>query len=220
MTSVERRDVLEARKDFHQRLNELYEETLRMGSDLLRIIEKTRLCFLELDRDAADDIIAGDDLFDDYRNRLEEGGLELLARQAPVAIDLRLIIVIMRIAQKFERMADLCEDIAMAVKNIRVDRIHSWIREAIDEMARRAIRLVERAMECFKERNVEMARELDAMDDAVDRLYRGFFKEFDRGREEELEVAVRIVMIARFFERIADHAVDIGEHVRFMVEGK
>lgn len=211
---------MEARKDFHQRLDELYEETLRMGSDLLRTIEKTRLCFLELDRAAADEIIAGDDLFDDYRNRLEEGGLELLALQAPVAIDLRLIIVIMRIAQKFERMADLCEDIAVAVKNIHAVRIHSWIREAIDEMARRAIRLVERAMECFKERNVEMARELDAMDDAVDRLYRGFFKEFDRGREEELEVAVRIVMIARFFERIADHAVDIGEHVRFMVEGK
>jgi phosphate transport system protein len=210
---------LEARKDFHEQLDELYAETLRMGSELLQTMERTRLCFLELDHRAADGIIAGDDVFDAYRNRLEEGGLELLARQAPVAVDLRLIIVIMRIAQKFERMADLCEDIAVAVKNIHADGVRSWMREAIDEMARRAMRLVERAMECFKERNVEMARELDAMDDAVDRLYRGFFKEFDSGREEELEVAVRVVMIARFFERIADHAVDIGEHVRFMVEG-
>jgi len=210
---------LEPRKDFHQRLEELYQETLRMGSDLLGAVEKARFCFLELDHGVADEIIAGDDAFDDYRNRLEEGGLELLALQAPVAVDLRLIIVIMRIAQKFERMADLCEDIAVAVKNIPTHHIHAWMREAIDEMARRALRLVERAIECFKERNAGMARELDAMDDAVDRLYRGFFKEFDRGREEELEVAVRVVMIARFFERIADHAVDIGEHVRFMVEG-
>jgi phosphate transport system protein len=210
---------LEIRKTFHEQLDELYAELLHMGSDLMQTIEKTRLCFLDLDLEAADEIIAGDDVFDSYIDRLEEGGLELIARQAPVAVDLRMIIVIMRMAQHFERMADLCEDIATAVKYIPSDYITPWMRDSIDEMARRANRLVERAIECFKERNVEMALELDEMDDAVDKLNRGFFKEFDRGREEDLEVAVRMVMIARFFERIADHAVDIGEHVRFMVEG-
>ncbi|MBC7230399.1 MAG: phosphate signaling complex protein PhoU [Actinobacteria bacterium] len=210
---------MEPRKDFHQRLDELYAETLRMGADLLEAIEKTRICFATLDRGLADEIIAGDDLFDAYIDRIEEGGLELIALQAPVAVDLRMIVVIMRMAQHFERMADLCEDIAQAVKHIPSDHVSSWMREAIDEMARRALRLVERSIECFKERSVEMAGELDAMDDAVDRLHRKFFKEFDRGREEDLEVAVRVVMVARFFERIADHAVDIGEHVRFMVEG-
>jgi phosphate transport system protein len=210
---------LDVRKDFHEQLDELYAETLRMGSDLLETIEKTRICFVNLDRELADEIIAGDDVFDAYIDRLEEGGLELIARQAPVAVDLRMIIVIMRMAQHFERVADLCEDIAVAVKYIPSDYLSAWIREAIDEMARRAVRLVERSIECFKDRNVEMALELDAMDDAVDKLNRKFFKEFDRGREEDLEVAVRVVMVARFFERIADHAVDIGEHVRFMVEG-
>ncbi len=210
---------MEVRKSFHEQLDELYAETLRMGSDLLQTIEMTRLCFLNIDRELAEEIIAGDDVFDAYIDRLEEGGLELIARQAPVAVDLRMIIVIMRMAQHFERMADLCEDIATAVKYIPADYLSAWIREAIDEMARRATRLVERSIECFKERNVEMALELDAMDDAVDKLNRRFFKEFDRGREEDLEVAVRVVMVARFFERIADHAVDIGEHVRFMVEG-
>lgn len=209
----------ELRKDFHEQLDELYAELLHMGSDLMETIEKTRLCFLELDRDAADIIIAGDDVFDEYRDRLEEGGLELIARQAPVAVDLRLIIIIMRTAQHFERMADLCEDIAMAVKNIPADHIPVWMRDNIDEMARRANSLVERSIECFKERDLEMAMELDVMDDAVDRLNHAFFKEFDRGREEELDVAIRVVMVSRFFERIADHAVDIGEHVRFMVEG-
>lgn len=210
---------MELRKDFHEQLDELYAELLHMGSDLMQTIEKTRACFLDLDPQAADEIIAGDDVFDAYIDRLEEGGLELIARQAPVAMDLRMIIVIMRIAQHFERMADLCEDIAVAVKHIPADYLSPWMREAIDEMARRANRLVERAVECFKERNVEMAMDLDAMDDAVDKLNRKFFKEFDRGREEDLDVAIRVVMIARFFERIADHAVDIGEHVRFMVEG-
>ena len=210
---------MELRKDFHEQLDELYTELLRMGSDLMEAIEKTRLCFLELDDELADEIIAGDDVFDEYRDRLEEGGLELIARQAPVAIDLRLIIIIMRIAQHFERMADLCEDIATAVKNIHSDRVPIWMSDTIDEMARRANSLVERSIDCFKERNLDLAMELDVMDDAVDRLNRGFFKEFDRGREEELDVVIRIIMISRFFERIADHAVDIGEHVRFMVEG-
>jgi phosphate transport system protein len=210
---------LEIRKTFHEQLDELYAGLLHMGSDLMQTIERTRMCFLDLDKEAADEIIAGDDLFDDYRNNLEEAGLELIARQAPVAVDLRLVIVIMRIAQHFERMADLCEDIATAVKNIPADYLPAWIRDTIDEMARRANRLVERAIECLKERNVEMARELESMDDAVDKLNRRFFKEFDKGREEDLEVAIRVVMVSRFFERIADHAVDIGEHVRFVVEG-
>jgi phosphate transport system protein len=210
---------LEIRKTFHEQLDETYAGLLHMGSDLMETIEKTRLCFVNLDREAADEIIAGDDVFDEYRDVLEEGGLELIARQAPVAIDLRMIIVIMRIAQHFERMADLCEDIATAVKNIPADYIPTWIRETIDEMARRALRLVERSIECLKDRNVEMAMELESMDDAVDKLNRRFFKEFDKGREEDLEVAIRVVMISRFFERIADHAVDIGEHVRFVVEG-
>lgn len=212
-------DMEELRKGFHEQLDDLYAELLHMGSDLLEAIERTRLCFVNMDRELADEIIAGDDVFDAYIDRIEEGGLELIARQAPVAMDLRMIIVIMRMAQHFERMADLCEDIATAVKYIPADYLSTWIRDAIDEMARRANRLVERSIECFKDRNVEMALELDAMDDAVDKLNRKFFKEFDRGREEDLEVAVRVVMVARFFERIADHAVDIGEHVRFMVEG-
>ncbi len=210
---------MESRKDFHEQLDGLFAETLRMASDLLGAIEKTRICFVNLDRELAEEIIAGDDLFDSYIDRIEESGLEMIALQAPVAVDLRTIIVVMRMAQHFERMADLCEDIAQAVKHIPSDYVSAWMREAIDEMARRALRLVERSIECFKERNVEMALELDAMDDAVDKLHRKFFKEFDRGREEDLEVAVRVVMVARFFERIADHAVDIGEHVRFLVEG-
>ncbi len=211
--------ALEMRKDFHEQLDELNAELLHMGSDLLQTIEKTRLCFLDLDLEAAGEIIAGDDRFDDYIKSIDEVALELIARQAPVAVDLRIIIVIMRMAQHFERMADLCEDIAIVVKSIPVDYITPWMRDAIDEMARRANRLVDRCIDCFKDRNVEMALELDEMDEAVDKLNRVFFKEFDRGREEELDVAVRVVMIARWFERIADHAVDIGEHVRFMVEG-
>ncbi len=210
---------MEARKDFHERRDELYTETLRMYSDLVETIERTRLCFLNMDRELADEIIAGDDVFDAYVHRIEEGGLEFIALHAPVAGDLREIIVIMRIARHFERMGDLCENIATAVNYIPADYLSTWIRDAIDEMARRANRLVERSIECFKDRNVEIALELDAMDDAVDKLNRKFFKEFDRGREEDLEVAVRVVMVARFFERIADHAVDIGENVRFMVEG-
>lgn len=210
---------MEIRKDFHEQLDELYAELLRMGSDLVETIERTRLCFLELDHQQADEIIAGDDLFDGYRDRLEEGGLELIARQAPVAVDLRLIIVIMRIAQHFERAADLCEDIATAVKNIPSDRVPTWMRDNIDEMARRANSLVERSMQCFMQRNLDLAMELDVMDDAVDRLNRNFFKEFDHGREEDIDITIRVIMVSRFFERIADHAVDIGEHVRFLVEG-
>jgi phosphate transport system protein len=209
----------EVRRDFHERLDQLRLQLLRMGSDVVATIDQARLCFLTLDKHAADLLIAGDDVFDARIESIEAESLELIALQAPVAIDLRYIIVIMRIAQHLERVADLCEDIGVAVKNMQVDYINEWMRTSIDEMARRAARMVERSIACFRERDVRVAMELDAMDDAVDNVNRRFFKEFDRGRTEDLEVAIRVVMISRFFERIADHAVDIGEHVRFLSEG-
>jgi phosphate transport system protein len=77
-----------------------------------------------------------------------------------------------------------------------------------------------RAMEAFRERDVAKAEELSKMDDTVDRINRTFLTSYNKESEEELELIIRVVMIARFIERIADHAVDIGENVMYMVTGE
>jgi phosphate transport system protein len=210
---------LEARKGFHEQLEELNAELLRMGSVVVETIERTRLAFLSMDLELTARITEDDDIVDDYRNRVEEGGFELIARQAPVAVDLRKLIVIMRVAQHFERMADLCVNICKAINSLDPDHISDWIRESINEMAIKARNLVERSITCYATGSLIVADELEIEDEEIDRVNRRFFKEFKRTSEEDIETAIRIVMMSRFFERIGDNAVDIGEHVRFMMTG-
>ncbi len=211
---------MEPRKTFHQQLEELYINLLRMANSVLEMIEDTRNCFDNLDIEQADRIISGDDTVDSYRHHVEEEGIELLARQAPVAIDLRTIVVIMRLAQHLERVADLCVNICKAVKNLEGYVISPWIRENIDEMFHRSRNMLGRAIDAFKDRDTQAVAELTKMDDKIDRINRSFFTGFNKDSPEEMELIIRVVMISRFIERIADHAVDIGENVHFLVTGE
>jgi phosphate transport system protein len=209
----------EIRRTFHQQLDELYLDLLRMSNRCLEIIEETRSAFNTLDKAAAERIIAGDDEIDDFRELVEESGFELIARQAPVAIDLRNIIVIMRLAQHLERVADLCVNISKAIKNLAGHTLSPWIRENMDEMFRYAGEILAHAMDAFKAKDLSLAGELSVLDEKVDDINRSFFTGFDKESCEDLDLIIRVVMISRFVERIADHAVDIGEHVRFLVTG-
>jgi phosphate transport system protein len=211
---------MEVRQTFHQQLQELYLELLRMSNVIVETIERTRAAFSSLDGEAASRIIEDDDVPDGLVSKIEETGVELLARQAPVAIDLRTIIVIMRTAQHLERVGDLCVNISKAIVNLEGYSITPWIQENMDEMFRRSIKMTVTSMDAFKEHDVEKARELSKMDDTVDRINRTFLTSYNKDSDEELELIIRVVMIARFIERIADHAVDIGENVLYMVTGE
>lgn len=211
---------MEIRKTFHQQLDELYLDLLRMSNVTLEVLEKTRRAFGGLDPVLAQQVIDGDDEVDDYVKRIEENGVELLARQAPVAIDLRTIIVIMRLSEHLERVADLCVNISKAVINMPSDTLSAWITDNMEEMFQRGARMLVLAMESFKERDAGKAEALSELDDTVDRINRNFLTSYDRESEEQQELMVRVVMVARFLERIADHAVDIGEQVRYMITGE
>jgi phosphate transport system protein len=211
---------MDARKTFHQKLEELYLDVLRMANLTVDVLEKTRSAFAKLGKEKAQAIIDGDDEVDDYVKKIEGSGIELLARQAPVAIDLRRIIVIMRLSQHLERVADLCVNISKAIVNLEGYTLSPWIADNIDEMFKRSTSMLVCAVDSFKARDEDKAAELNKMDDTVDRINRNFLTMTNKDSEEEVEFIIRIVMIARFLERVADHAVDIGEEVRYMVTGE
>ena len=210
---------MDTRKDFHQRIEELLGELLKMSDLCLDTIDRTRDSFIELDPAKALRVIEDDDRVDALREYIEESGVELIARQAPVAVDLRTIIVIMRLAQHLERVGDLCVNIAKIAMGLKGRALTPWIEENINEMFKRSRNILARAIEAFKRRDVEAADSLNLLDDQVDLIYIDFFTHFDKEREDGMDVIIRVVMVARFLERIADHAVDIGEHVRFLVHG-
>lgn len=211
---------MEIRKTFHQQLEDLYLELLRMANVTIETLERTRSAFANQDVALAVKIIADDDELDEYIIRIEENGVELIARQAPVAIDLRTIIVIMRLAQHLERVGDLCVNICKALKNLEGYTLTPWMKTNMDEMFERSRNLMVQSIESFKNHDLELAERLAEMDDTVDRINRAFLTNYDRTCEEDLEMVIRVVMIARFLERVADHAVDIGESVQYMVTGQ
>lgn len=211
---------MEIRKTFHEQLDELYRDLLKMANTTVETIEQTRAAFASLDTAKAKGVMDDDDVLDQFVKKIEETGIELLARQAPVAIDLRTIIVIMRVAQHLERVGDLCVNISKAIVNLEGYTMSPWIQENMDEMFQRSIKMTLRAMEAFKERDLAKAKDLSKMDDTVDRINRTFLTSYNKESEEELELVIRVVMIARFIERIADHAVDVGENVSYMMTGE
>ncbi len=211
---------MKIRKTFHQQLDDLYLELLKMANTTVDIVDRTGAAFARLDAAAAESIIEGDDVPDEFVSRIEEAGIELLARQAPVAIDLRTIIVIMRLAVHLERVGDLCVNISKAIRNLQGYTLSPWIRENMDEMFKRSSKMLVTSIDAFKEHDAAKAESLSAMDDTVDRINRAFLTSYNKDSEEELELVIRVVMVARFIERIADHAVDIGENVRYMVTGE
>jgi phosphate transport system protein len=211
---------METRGIFHQQLDELYLDVLKMANITVEILRMTMSAFAGLDKGAAQAIIDGDDEVDDFVVKIEDIVIELLATQAPVAIDLRRIIVIMRLSQHLERVADLCVNICKATVSLEGYSLSPWIAEDMDEMFKRSTSMLVHAVESFKEEDEDMAAELYEMDDPVDRINRKFLTMTNKESEEELELIIRTVMVARFLERIADHAVDMGEEVRYMVTGE
>jgi phosphate transport system protein len=211
---------MEVRKTFHEQLDELYLDLVKMANTTVDMVDRTRIAFATLDCEKAKAVIESDDQPDEFVIKIEDRGIELLARQAPVAIDLRTIIVIMRLAQHLERVGDLCVNISKAIVNLEGYTVSPWIKENMEEMFQRSMKMLVTSMESFKEKDVAKAESLSTMDDTVDRINRKFLTSYNKDSEEELELIIRVVMVARFIERIADHAVDVGENVRYMVTGE
>ncbi len=167
-------------------------------------------------------MIAGDDEIDDLYMSVERRTLELLALQTPVAVDLRLISAILHINGHLERVGDMAVNvskIARVVKDLpRSEMIVTHLQEMCDVVRP----MLRSAMEAFAKRDLNLAHRLPEMDEPVDRLNRGMYREVAAcsGDQDLLEWAVRMMVVSRQLERVGDHAVDIAEQVAFLLTGE
>ncbi len=170
----------------------------------------------------ANAVINGDDEIDRRALFVEEQSLSLVATQNPVARDLRLIFSILFINTHLERMADLAHNMAQISKRMSSEDRQPTLLELISEMGRQTQGIVHASLKAFEDRDLELARALPQLDAPIDQLFRRFFKELARVSDAELyfEWASNMVLASRYLERVADHAVDIGERVSYLVTGK
>jgi phosphate transport system protein len=173
------------------------------------------------DAEIAEEVIARDDGVDELYLEAEGRVLNLLALQAPVAGDLRLVSAILHSNMHLERMGDLCVNIAKFVREELSYPSDSPMVTRLVEMGDRATEMLDLAMGAFSRRSVDLAEQLSTKDVVLDRLNRGMLGDLKRYVDDErsFEWAMNLVLVARYLERFGDHCVDIAEQTAFLVTG-
>ncbi len=210
------------RDHFHKELKDLENGMLKMGSIVEESIRKSIQSLREQDLDLADQVLAEDDLIDNYEVELEEMAIKLIALQQPVAIDLRKIIVISKLVTDLERIGDHACNIANMVKNIGKEPL---IKPLIDipKMTDIVAERLQSSLQAFVEMDVEKAREIARRDEEVDILDEQIIRELITFMIEDpsnVRQATSLIFISRFLERIGDHATNVCERIIYMKTGE
>lgn len=210
------------RDQYQQQLQRVLSEIVDMTGDVREALNQATRALLDADASAAETVISGDLSIDEARDRIEEDSYEILARQSPVAGDLRMLLASLRMVADLERMGDLSVHIAKvarlryptrAVPDVMVDTIKS--------MAGAADAMIASAAEIVATQDVGAAEELEQADDTMDDLRQSMFRillsdEWGWG----VEPAVDVALLGRYYERIGDHAVSMGRRIIYLVTGQ
>jgi phosphate transport system protein len=214
--------VRTVRATFEARLEGLEAKLLQMGQIVQSQLERALESLASGDVTLADEVIVRDDALDHIYVEVEQEILRTLALQAPVARDLRLVAAVLHVNSHLERMGDLCGNMAKLVKiTVRYPPVPE-IQATLAEMGGHAQKLIAAAMTAFARRDVELAERLPILDEPLDRLNQQIFRQIERASDDDraLEWGSRMVLVARYLERLGDHSVDIGEQVSFIVTGE
>ena len=210
------------RVTLQEELDQLEASLQEEGAHVLRALRGALNALLQSDVELADEVIAFDDEVDDTYVRIEEGIQSLLARQTPVAIDLRNVLAVLHINLHLERMADYCVTVAKLTKLVHDTPQDSTLTEALEDMGTRAEEMIQTALDSFASRDVETAESLVEMDELIDGANRRVVHQIlSLSADPDLrEWGLRMLLVSRCLERIGDHAVDIGEQTAFLVSGQ
>lgn len=212
----------EIRKQFHSALDAVKHDVVHLGALAIETIPRATAALLTGDLNAAQDVIDNDDVIDTKSIGIEEECLRILALQQPMARDLRAIMTAVKLNWDLERSADLAVNICKTIRRIYGVELPSTIRGVIEQMSEEAFRLTRLAVDSYMDVDVSLAAALDDMDDRLDslqvELMRVVFEAHD-SHGLQLPTAVQLALIGRYYERIGDHAVNMGERVQYLVTG-
>jgi phosphate transport system protein len=175
-----------------------------------------------MDLRGAQALIEEDDILDELSIEIEDHCYHVLALQQPMASDLRAIVTAIRLTSEIERSADLMVNVAKGTRRIYPIEFDPRVRGLIERMSEEALRLYKVAIDAYVEQDASLAAALDDMDDKLDAIHKDFIEAIFESHHESnlpLEAAVQLALIGRYYERIGDHAVNIGNRVEYMVTG-
>ncbi len=210
------------RANFHEQLDDIRTGIARLGAGVTELVPRVTEILLDGDLEGAEYVILGDDEYDSKSIDLEERCFAQIALQAPVAGDLRALVSAIKIIADVERSADLCVNICKAARRIYSHELDAHLRGIIHKCGSQASVLFKEATEAYANNDGVRAAALHDMDAYLDDLHRQFIQtifESHAADKIDLQVAVQLAVVARFYERIGDHAVNVGERTRYIVDG-
>ena len=209
---------------FDQALERLEQGLLRMGGRVTEVIHQAIDSLARQDLELAHRIIDGDDIIDHMTLEVEEECIRLIALQQPIARDLRIVTTVLKTATDLERVADHATNIAEITLRIGKQPL---IKPLVDipAMALNVEEMIHAALEALITRDVEKAKETCRKDDIIDKQYEALLVEITDyirkgGDSEQIIQALNLLFIARYLERVGDHATNIGERVIYLVTGE
>jgi phosphate transport system protein len=214
--------MTELRKAYGSQLNEIRRELTALTANVVELIPRGTEILLAGDLSQADALITADDLIDAKSIELEEHCLTLLTLQSPMAGDLRTVIATIRMVSDIERSADLVVNICKAARRLYGVQLDPRLRGLIAKMSEQAHQLYRFALDSYANSDASLAAALPDIDNQLDSVHAEFIQAIFQVYADErvdLQVGVQLALIGRFYERIGDHAVNVGERVRYMVTG-
>ena len=210
------------REAYHVELDQLAENLAEMSAMAANAMELATKSLLEADLGVAEQVISDDQKIDDARAQCEEQAYQLIALQAPVATDLRVVLATIHAAESLERMGDLALHVARASRRRHPDHVlPDDVAKYFAEMGRICVRLARQVEQIIKTRDIDSAQALERVDDEVDDIHRHLFTVImDPSWTHGVQAAVDATLLGRFYERYADHAVSVGNRMIFVVTGK
>jgi len=207
---------------YDRALLELEQDILRMGDHVETSMVKALEALKRQDTVLAGQVIEGDTLTDDWSYDIEERALELISLQQPLEKDLRILATVMRVGRELERIGDYAVNIAEVA--LRLAGQGPYFKPLVDipRMSELAQTMLRKSLEAFVTRKVETAKEVIASDDEVDRLFESLYEElvdYMKKGAQYVDQASYLALVARYLERVADHAVNIAEMVIFRETG-
>jgi phosphate transport system protein len=214
--------MTELRKAFGTQLSEVRRELAALAASVVELIPRGTEVLLSGDLAGADALINSDDELDAKSVELEEHCLQLLALQSPMAGDLRTVVATIRMISDIERSGDLVVNICKAARRLYGVELDPRLRGLIARMSEQAHQLFRFALEAYDAQDASLAAALPDIDNTLDATHAEFIQaifEVYANERVDLQVGVQLALIGRFYERIGDHAVNVGERVRYMVTG-
>ncbi|WP_250277807.1 phosphate signaling complex protein PhoU [[Clostridium] colinum] len=213
---------MSARLGFQHEIENLNVELIKMGALVEEAIENVITAFKKQDHSLAKEIIKKDREIDDMEKAIESHCLNLILRQQPVAKDLRIVSTALKMVTDMERIGDHASDIASIILKMDADHVFEIV-EHIPEMAMLAKKMVKGSIQAFVEGDTELTKQIIEIDDQLDSLFKkakAEVIEMLKKSNDLSDMCVDFLMIAKYFERIGDHAENICEWVEFNETGE